>query len=378
MSPLSGITVVALEQAVAAPLCSARLAEAGARVIKIERESGDFSRNYDRAGKGDSSYFVWINQGKESLTLNIKQASDLALLKRIIGESDVFLQNLAPGAMDRLGLDAETLRAEFPALITCDISGYGDDPKVSHLKAYDLLIQAESGLVSVSGAPGAPGRIGVSICDIGAGMTAQAAILEALFLREKTGEGSALKVSLFDVAADWMTVPFVHGEYGKGAPQAQGLRHPSIAPYGDFKASDDSLTVLSIQNEREWASFCGEVLLMPELARDERFNNNDQRTANRDELEAIINGCFAAYGREQLRARLAESGIAYGAVNSVGELASHPALRRRDVLSSTGEKMTIPASPVVWADHEREALPRPPAIGENSASIREEFKLDSA
>jgi len=378
MGALTGITVVSLEQAVAAPLASARLAEAGARVIKVERSSGDFSRNYDQAAKGDSSYFVWINQGKESLSLNIKDTQDLALLKRIIGESDVFLQNLAPGAMGRLGLDAETLRAEFPALITCDISGYGEDPAVAHLKAYDFLIQSESGLVAVSGAAGAPGRIGVSICDIGAGMTAHAAILEALLLRGKSGEGSALKVSLFDVAADWMTVPFVHGEYGNGAPQPQGLRHPSITPYGDFTASDGSRTVLSIQNEREWKTFCGEVLQMPELAADERFVDNNQRTVNRDELIDIINGAFSAYGRDQLRARLAAAGIAYGAVNSVDELAHHPALRQREVQSSAGETLTIPASPVVWADHSRDILRRPPAIGENSDSIREEFGLDDA
>ncbi len=373
MGTLSDITVVALEQAVAAPFTSARLAEAGARVIKIERESGDFSRNYDQAAKGDSSYFVWINQGKESLTLNIKDPDDLKFLKKIIGESDVFLQNLAPGAMHRLGLNAEKLRDEFPALITCDISGYGEDPAVSHLKAYDLLIQSESGLVSVSGAAGAPGRIGVSICDIGAGMTAHAAILEALLLREKTGEGSALKVSLFDVAAEWMAVPFIHTRYGQGAPAPQGLRHPSIAPYGDFKARDGSLTVLSIQNEREWAIFCGQVLQMPELTMDERFSNNNRRTANRDELEATINLCFSAYGREELRARLAKAGIAYGAVNSVEELAKHPALRGREILSSTGDKMVIPSSPVVWLDHQRDALKRPPTIGENSDSIRSEF-----
>ncbi len=373
MGTLSDITVVALEQAVAAPFASARLAEAGARVIKIERDSGDFSRNYDHVAMGDSSYFVWINQGKESLTLNIKDPEDLKLLKNIIGKSDVFLQNLAPGAMHRLGLNAEELRAEFPALITCDISGYGEDPAVSHLKAYDFLIQSESGLVSVSGAPGAPGRIGVSVCDIGAGMTAHAAILEALLLRQKTGEGSALKVSLFDVAADWMTVPFIHARYGRGAPEPQGLRHPSITPYGDFKAKDGSLTVLSIQNEREWVIFCEQVLQMPELTMDERFCNNNQRTTNRDELEAIINHCFSVYEREELRARLAKAGIAYGAVNSVEELAAHPALRGREVLSSGGDKMVIPSSPVVWLDHQRDALKRPPTIGENSDSIRREF-----
>lgn len=373
MGVLSDITVVALEQAVAAPFASARLAEAGARVIKIERDSGDFSRNYDQVAKGDSSYFVWINQGKESLTLNIKDPEDLKLLRKIIGQSDVFLQNLAPGAMGRLGLNAEKLRTEFPALITCDISGYGEDPAVSHLKAYDFLIQSESGLVSVSGAPGAPGRIGVSVCDIGAGMTAHAAILEALLLRQKTGEGSALKVSLFDVAAEWMAVPFIHAKYGEGAPKPQGLRHPSIAPYGDFKAKDGSLTVLSIQNEREWAIFCAQVLQMPELTMDERFCNNNRRTANRDELEATINHCFSAYEREELRARLAKAGIAYGAVNSVEELTAHPALRGREILSSGGDKMVIPSSPVVWLDHDRDKLKRPPTIGENSDSIRREF-----
>ena len=376
MGALTGITVVTLEQAVAAPLASSRLAEAGARVIKIEREGGDFSRNYDQAAKGDSSYFVWINQGKESLTLNIKQADDLSLLKRIIGQADVFLQNLAPGAMARLGLDAATLRAEFPRLITCDISGYGDDPAVAHLKAYDLLIQAESGLVAVSGAPGAPGRIGVSICDIGAGMTAHAAILEALLLRQQTGEGSALAVSLFDVAADWMTVPFVHGEYGQGAPPPQGLRHPSIAPYGDFKSGDGALTVLSIQNEREWQTFCTAVLDRPELATDERFRDNNRRVANRDQLEALINQRFSAFERDQLRARLAQAGIAYGAVNTVEELAKHPALRRREVRSSGGEAMTIAASPVAWTDRARDPVSRPPRVGEHNDVIREEFGSD--
>lgn len=376
MGPLSGITVVALEQAVAAPLASARLAEAGARVIKIERASGDFARNYDQAAKGDSSYFVWVNQGKESLTLDIKNLEDLELLKRIIGKSDVFLQNLAPGAMGRLGLDAETLRAEFPTLITCDISGYGENLAVSHLKAYDFLIQCESGLVAASGAPGAPGRIGVSICDIGAGMAAHAAILEALLLRGNTGQGSALKVSLFDLAAEWMTVPFVHSEYGEAAPQPQGLRHPSISPYGGFKAGDGSLTALSIQNEREWVTFCSDVLETPELAADERFNSNNQRTVNRHELEIIINLFFSAYSGKQLRERLAEAGIAYGAINSVEELTQHLALRRRQVHSSAGEMMTIPASPVAWVDRPRDRLKRPPVIGENSDNIRQEFEPD--
>ena len=235
--PLSGILVVSIEQAVAAPLATCRLADAGARVIKIERPEGDFARGYDHAAAGEASYFVWTNRGKESLVLDYKQTPDAELLHRLLAKADVFVQNLAPGALSRAGFGSEALRQRYPRLITCDISGYGEGHAASDLKAYDLLVQCESGLVSVSGSPGEPGRIGVSVCDIGAGMNAHSAILNALLLRQRTGSGSAVSVSLFDGAADWMTVPYVHERYGAGAPGPAGLAHPSIAPYGGFVLS---------------------------------------------------------------------------------------------------------------------------------------------
>lgn len=252
MRPLEGLLVVSIEQALAAPLCTARLVEAGARVIKIERAEGDFARGYDQAANGASSYFTWTNQGKESVVLNFREQEDGELLEQLLGKADVFIQNLAPGAMARAGFGSERLRRDYPRLITLDISGYGEREAVSHLKAYDFLIQAESGLTGISGGVNEMGRIGVSICDIGAGMTAHAAVLEALMMRERTGEGAALAVSLFDVAADWMSVPLIHQEYGKGAPKRVGLKHPSMAPYGAFETREGALTLISIQNDREW------------------------------------------------------------------------------------------------------------------------------
>ena len=249
--PLDGILVVALEQAVAAPYCSSRLADAGARVIKIERPEGDFARGYDRAVHGESSYWVWINRGKESIALNLKDSEDLQLLQSMLAKADVFIQNLAPGATDRLGIGSSTLRERHPKLITCDISGYGDDGRFFGLKAYDLLVQAESGLVSISGAPGEWGRIGVSVCDITAGMNALIGIQQALLQRQITGEGSSVKVSLFGSAAELMSVPYLQTRYGGKAPARVGLKHPTIAPYGAFTCADGRDIVISIQNERE-------------------------------------------------------------------------------------------------------------------------------
>ncbi len=268
MKPLQGMLVIAVEQAVAAPLCTARLADAGARVIKIERASGDFARAYDQAAGGESSYFAWLNHGKQSLVLDFKQEQDAALLHRLIGEADVLVQNLAPGAMLRAGFGAEAMRKRHPRLVTCDISGYGEAPELAHLKAYDLLLQAESGLIEISGGPGEPGRIGISLCDIGAGVTAHAAILEALLLRERSGNGSGVAVSLFDVAAEWMSVPFIHEVHGEGAPGRGGLHHPSIAPYGAYETRDGIKTILSIQNEREWVRLCEKVLERDDVAAD--------------------------------------------------------------------------------------------------------------
>ncbi|MBU3748472.1 MAG: CoA transferase, partial [Burkholderiaceae bacterium] len=254
--PFEGITVVSLEQAVAAPYCSSRLAQAGARVIKVERPEGDFARGYDRAVHGHASYFLWLNTGKESIALDLKQADDLALMKRMIAKADVFIQNLAPGAVERLGIGSEALRAQHPRLITLDISGYGREGERANLKAYDFLVQGESGLLAVSGPPQAYGRIGVSLCDIGAGMYALSAVQQALFLRERTGQGASLHVSLFSGAFDWMAVPLLHQIYSDRAPARVGLKHPSIAPYGGFECADGEILLISVQNNREFARLC--------------------------------------------------------------------------------------------------------------------------
>lgn len=363
--PLQGIVVVALEQAVAAPFCSSRLADAGARVIKVERPEGDFARGYDTAVHGESSYFVWINRGKESVALDLRDDAAKATLAGLIAAADVFIQNLAPGAAQRLGFGSDALRARHPRLITCDISGYGESGPLHGLKAYDLLVQAESGLVAVSGAPGPWGRIGVSICDITAGMNALIGVQQALLQRERTGVGSGVKVSLFDSAAELMAVPYLQARYGDAAPARVGLKHPSIAPYGAFTCADGRELVLSIQNEREWVSFCATVLQQPALATDPRFNNNHQRTAHRDALEAQIQAVFSQLSHAQAVDRLTEAQTAYGAINSVHDLIAHPQLRTR-AIEVHGKTVQLPAPPYVteWEDPHFGPLPR---IGEHAA-----------
>lgn len=274
---LDGILVVSLDQAVAAPFTTSRLADAGARVIKVERPGGDFARGYDTVADGLSAYFVWLNRGKESISLDIKEPQDAALLERMIASADVFVQNLAPGAAARAGFGSEALRERYPSIITCDITGYGDDGPFRDMKAYDLLIQAETGLASVTGTPEAPGRVGVSICDIAAGMYALIGILEALHERERTGRGKSVKISLFDAMAEWMAVPLMYQEMTGTAPARIGMHHPSIAPYGTYSASDGGEVVVAIQNEREWRNFCETVLEKPELADDLRFAGNEAR-----------------------------------------------------------------------------------------------------
>jgi len=367
--PLEGLLVVSIEQAVAAPLCTARLRAAGARVIKVERSGGDFARAYDTAACGESSYFSWINQGKESIVLDFKTDEDKALLERIISDADVLVQNLSPGALARAGLDPARLQSTFPSLITCDISGYGDDESVADLRAYDLLVQAEAGLLEVSGAPGEPGRIGISICDIGAGMSAHAAILEALIARSVSGRGRQLKISLFDVAAEWMTVPFIHQQYGEGAPKRIGLHHPSIAPYGAYATGDKVRTLISIQNEREWLRLCESVFASPLLSSDSRFENNNQRVANRG-----------------ARRKLGSASIAYGAINTTAELVEHRALTTTEIANSQGKTMNLPISPQLKNLQAYAALEtteqnsgitkessRSPACGEHTGMIRTEF-----
>jgi len=372
--PLAGLLVIAMEQAVAAPLCTSRLCDAGARVIKIEREGGDFARQYDAAALGDSSYFAWLNHGKESLTLNYKAPEDAALLNRLIDHADVFVQNFAPGALARNGFSDEDMRKRNPRLITCNISGYGPSDAAQGLKGYDLLVQAESGLLSVSGAPNAMGRIGVSLCDIGCGVSAHAGILEALIQRGITGEGASLDVSLFDVAAEWMSVPLIHTETGDGAPEPMGLHHPSIAPYGAFETSDAKLTLLSIQNEREWHRLCNDVLLLPQLLIDARYVNNNLRVENRISLQKTMERVSKSYTAVEFRQRLKAADIAFGAINSAEALGHHPALRRRAIKNSTAQELSIPAHPFHPALSEQSnPKAKVPSAGEHTQLIKEEF-----
>lgn len=369
--PLAGVLVVALEQAVAAPYCSSRLADAGARVIKIERPEGDFARGYDGAVHGESSYFVWINRGKESIALDLKRDDDRALLERMIARADVFIQNLAPGATERMGLGSAALRARHPRLVTCDISGYGDRGRLYKMKAYDLLVQAESGLVAVSGAPGDWGRIGVSLCDISAGLNALVGIQQALLARARTGRGSAVKVSLFDSAAELMAVPYLQARYGGKAPARVGLKHPSIAPYGAFTCADGRDIVISIQNEREWAEFCRTVLLEPALATDPRCAGNDARVAHRDWLDAKVAAVFGAHTSAEMIDRLTDAQTAYGNVNSVADLIEHPQLRTRP-MGVGPRSVDVPALP--WASEWDPEGYRPvPALDQHGAALRAEF-----
>ena len=370
--PLEGLLVVSLEQAVAAPLATCRLADAGARVIKVERAEGDFAREYDHVVHGESAYFVWLNRGKQSLVLDFKSPEDAALLARIIGKADVLVQNLAPGAAERAGFGADAMRAANPRLITCDISGYGEDGPYARMKAYDLLIQCESGLASVTGTPDAPGRVGVSAADIASGMTAHAAILEALIERGRTGRGKSVAVSMFDALADWMAVPLLHHDYGGRAPKRVGLSHPSIAPYGAFACQDGKQVVLGVQNEREWKALCAEVLGDERLASDPRFVSNSLRVQNRIPLDAIISNIFRGLSKPAVVGRLRSAGIAFASLNGVKELSSHPQLRRVEVETPTGP-VALPAPPARWRGEEAVTLGASPSLGEHSQAIRAEF-----
>ena len=374
VKPFDGLLVVSIEQAVAAPLCACQLAEGGARVIKIERAEGDFARNYDTAVNGESSYFVWANHGKESLTLNFKEQDDAALLHKLLAKADIFIQNLAPGACERAGFGSADLREQYPQLITCDISGYGDEGAYRDMKAYDFLVQCESGLVAINGSPEGYGRIGVSVCDIGAGMNALIGIQNALLVRAQTGKGSGIQVSLFDTAADWMQVPFLHSEYGGKAPKRAGLHHPSIAPYGGYTTKDDEILAISIQNEREWKGLCRDVLGQESLASDERFNTMNKRVENRLLLDNIINTLFSVKTRAELEVILKQAAIAYGAVNSVESFAQHPQLRRKAVTLQDGSSVSIIDSPIRHSiTQKNHRFGVVPSVGQHSESIRKEF-----
>jgi len=335
MLPLEGITVIAVEQAVAAPFCSSRLADAGATVIKIERPEGDFARGYDTAAKGQSSYFVWLNRGKQSVAIDLSTKGGRERLEALISGADVLLQNLKPGSMDKLGFSRERLRKEYPALICCTISGYGDEGPYKDRKAYDLLIQAESGLASITGGPEGASRVGISVVDISTGATAHAAILEALFARTRTGKGADIRISMFDVMADWLAVPLLNSEAGN-PPQRIGLAHPSIAPYGVFRSKDGRDILISIQNEREWKKLCAEVLKQPDLPDDPRLANITERVRNRALTDKIVADSFAALTRDELVRRLDDADVAFGEVNTMADLAVHPHLRRIEVDTPKG------------------------------------------
>ena len=371
MQPLDDLLVIALEQAVAAPYCSSRLADAGARVIKIERAEGDFAREYDHVAGGESAYFTWLNRGKESICLDIKSPGDADLLQRMLRDADVFIQNLAPGAAARAGFDSAALRAGNPRLITVDISGYGESGPYREMKAYDLLVQCETGLASITGAPEQPGRVGVSVCDIACGMYAHAGVLEALVERQRTGRGKGLAVSLFDAMADWMTVPLLHQVYTGQAPQRVGLNHPSIAPYGAYACESGDQVVISIQNNREWQNFCEQVLGRPELVDDPHYRNNVDRCTNRPALDRQINAVFARMSRSALVERLLDARIAFGSVNSVADLSQHQQLRRSEVATPSGAVALV--APPVISSAGNTALRPVPALDEQGDAIRREF-----
>jgi itaconate CoA-transferase len=368
---LDGLLVVSVEQAVAAPYCSARLADAGARVLKIERPEGDFARAYDGYVKGQSSYFVWLNRGKQSVTLDFKQKDDLALLHRLIARADVLIQNMAPGAAERAGFGSAAMRAKHPKLITVDISGYGDHGPYRDRRAYDLLVQAESGLASITGTPEGPGRVGISATDIGTGMYAHAAVLEALLARQKTGEGRALSVSLFSAMAEWMTVPVLASDYSGYEWPRLGLTHPFIAPYGVYRTADNVPVLISIQNDREFERLCHGVLDRPGLEKDPDYATNKARNARRDDTNAIVQKSFGSQSFADLSARLDAAQIAWARVSTVGDLSRHPQLRRTSFSSSVGE-VSIPALAASYPG-EPERLGDVPTVGQHTEQVRREF-----
>lgn len=377
--PLSGILVVALEQAIAGPLCTRHLADLGARVIKLERPGlGDFNRHHDERVKGQCSHFVWTNRSKESLALDLKQPSDLAVLKKILGKADVLVQNLAPGSTERMGLAYEALKEEHPGLIVCDISGYGSTGPYKDKKAYDLLIQSEAGFLSVTGTPDTPVKAGIPIADIAAGTTAYNNILAAIIQRGKTGKGCRLDVSMLESLAEWMSFPLYYTYNGAEPPPRAGAEHASIYPYGPFKTAGDGMVMLGMQNEREWGIFCSEILEKPELEGDERFENTKKRSKNRAELKGIIEDVFSQYQADDVLARLQRAGIANAKVNDMAGLWAHPQLQARkrwSEVDTVGGR--IPAMRPAGASDDADVRMDPiPSVGEHQEAILKEFGVE--
>ena len=366
---LSGTLVIALEQAVSAPYCGLLLADAGARVIKVERPEGDFARGYDAGAAGQSAIFAWLNRGKESICLNLKCNDDMQVLRNILRHADVFVANLAPGALDRMGLTGASLRADNPGLITCTISGYGDTGAAVTKKAYDFLVQAESGVCAVTGTQDAPARVGVSLTDLSTGLTAFSAILRALLQRARTGKGIDLKVSMFDVMADWMNMPLLAHRYMGGAPGRTGLKHSFIAPYGAFQCRDGGQILISVQSNREFFSLCTQVLGRPELPQEPKFKDNPDRYANRDALDIIVAEVFYREDTPSVLAKLDAAKIANARLNSVADLSQHPFLRTSQAWIGDTE-IDLAALPVRTDGGTVQTVP---GLGAHNASIRAEF-----
>jgi itaconate CoA-transferase len=372
--PLSGIRVVAIEHAVAAPLCSRHLADLGAEVIKIERPGGDFARRYNSVVLGQSAHFIWLNRGKRSVVLDLKEAGDRTILDALLERADVLVHNLGPGAIERLGLGWEALHARWPRLISCSISGYGVDGPYRDRKAYDLLLQGESAVMAVTGTEQQSAQVGIPVADIGGGMYALAAILAALHERERTGEGRFIDISMLECLAEWMAMPVYHQIYEGRPPPRSGMRHATIVPYGPFRAADGAWVNVAVQNEGQWERLCGLVLRQPELATDARFRTNEERLRHRTELEPIVEAAFAGLGSGELIRLLEAADVPYGSVNSVGELVAHPQLRARERWLDT----ETPAGLVRALTHpfNIRGMPRRPAavpaIDEHGEEVRRE------
>jgi len=379
MLPLAGITVVSLEQAVAAPFATRQLADLGARVIKIERpDVGDFARGYDATVRGLSSHFVWLNRSKESLTLDLKRAEAVEVLHRLLEKADVFVQNLAPGATERLGFVTQDLRKKYPRLIICDLSGYGYSGPYRDKKAYDMLIQAETGLISITGTQETPCKVGISVADIACGMYAYSGILTALLVRTKTGEGVALETSLFDSLAEWMSYAAYYS-FGGAAPPRTGANHATIAPYGPVMSGDNKVVYLGLQNEREWKKFCDVVLQTPQLSTDPRFDSNARRVQNRQQLDQAMQDVFKKLTAAEIIARLEAAQIANARLNTVQEFVDHPQLearmRWRTVDSPVGKLRAL--LPPVTMEHVDTAMNEIPALGQHTDAILGELGFDS-
>ncbi|MFM0502089.1 CaiB/BaiF CoA transferase family protein [Paraburkholderia caffeinilytica] len=381
MRPLDGIKVITLEHAIAAPFCTRQLADLGARVIKIERPgSGDFARGYDERVHGLSSHFVWVNRSKESLALDLKQPEAVEILKALLADADVLVQNLAPGAAERIGLGYETLKAGHPRLIVCDISGYGSNGPYRDRKAYDLLIQSESGFLSITGSPGQPAKAGCSIADISAGMVAYSSILSALLMRGRTGQGCRIDVSMLESMIEWMSYPLYYAIDGQSPPALSGASHATIYPYGPFPAGDGKIVMLGLQNEREWKLFCEQVLRQPALADDPRFNANSKRNAAREALYALIVEAFAALSAADVMQRLDAAGIANAQMNTLDDVWRHPQLAARERWRSVGTAAgTVPALlPPGLPEGVEPRMDAVPALGQHTDAILTELGYDRA